>query len=252
MIHIDIMKNGIPSTRNINLGLQYENNDEVIHFHIPDVYESYNKYILCTHSKDKNKTLVYPLDEKNLFFITNTITKISGNWYLYLLIKKEGVDLDEIHHHANGIIGDYTFLSEAIIGNVRKVQVNIDSVTEGELDANLETIYDELTELKNELEKKLQGLDSEINLIFEKNKEEIIKAAAALVPPGKSAYEIAVENGFEGTEQEWLDSLHSTVPGSISFADLKDKPTTLSGYGITDAISKDDELILNGGNSFIS
>ena len=25
--------------------------------------------------------------------------------------------------------------------------------------------------------------------------------------PGKSAYEIAVDNGFEGTEQEWLDSL---------------------------------------------
>ena len=25
--------------------------------------------------------------------------------------------------------------------------------------------------------------------------------------PGASAYEIAVENGFEGTEQEWLDSL---------------------------------------------
>lgn len=25
---------------------------------------------------------------------------------------------------------------------------------------------------------------------------------------GKSAYEIALENGFEGTEQEWLDSLH--------------------------------------------
>ena len=26
--------------------------------------------------------------------------------------------------------------------------------------------------------------------------------------PGKSAYEIAAENGFEGTEQEWLESLH--------------------------------------------
>lgn len=25
--------------------------------------------------------------------------------------------------------------------------------------------------------------------------------------PGKSAYEIAVENGFEGTESEWLESL---------------------------------------------
>lgn len=28
---------------------------------------------------------------------------------------------------------------------------------------------------------------------------------------GKSAYEIAVDNGFEGTEQEWLDSLKTTV-----------------------------------------
>ena len=28
---------------------------------------------------------------------------------------------------------------------------------------------------------------------------------------GKSAYEVAVDNGFEGTEQEWLDSLVSDV-----------------------------------------
>lgn len=29
--------------------------------------------------------------------------------------------------------------------------------------------------------------------------------------PGKSAYEIAVENGFEGTEEEWLESLSGNV-----------------------------------------
>lgn len=29
---------------------------------------------------------------------------------------------------------------------------------------------------------------------------------------GKSAYEIAVDNGFEGTEQEWLDSLQGYTP----------------------------------------
>lgn len=29
---------------------------------------------------------------------------------------------------------------------------------------------------------------------------------------GKSAYDIAVENGFEGTEQEWLNSLQGTTP----------------------------------------
>ena len=31
--------------------------------------------------------------------------------------------------------------------------------------------------------------------------------------PGKSAYEIAVENGFEGTEQEWLESLVGQAAG---------------------------------------
>lgn len=30
--------------------------------------------------------------------------------------------------------------------------------------------------------------------------------------PGKSAYEIAVENGFQGTEQEWLESLQGQTP----------------------------------------
>lgn len=29
---------------------------------------------------------------------------------------------------------------------------------------------------------------------------------------GKSAYEIAVEQGFEGTELEWLDSLKGSTP----------------------------------------
>lgn len=28
---------------------------------------------------------------------------------------------------------------------------------------------------------------------------------------GKSAYQIAVDNGFEGTEQEWLESLKSVL-----------------------------------------
>lgn len=31
-------------------------------------------------------------------------------------------------------------------------------------------------------------------------------------PQGASAYEVAVENGFEGTEEEWLESLEG-IPG---------------------------------------
>ena len=29
-------------------------------------------------------------------------------------------------------------------------------------------------------------------------------------PPGKSAYQVALDNGFIGTEQNWLDSLENT------------------------------------------
>lgn len=29
---------------------------------------------------------------------------------------------------------------------------------------------------------------------------------------GKSAYEIAIENGFSGSEEEWLDSLNGITP----------------------------------------
>ena len=41
---------------------------------------------------------------------------------------------------------------------------------------------------------------------------------------GKSAYEIAVENGFDGTEEEWLDSLKGE-PGTTVYSELSDKPS---------------------------
>ena len=37
---------------------------------------------------------------------------------------------------------------------------------------------------------------------------------------GKSAYEVAVENGFVGSEAEWLESLESTVPGPANTLDI--------------------------------
>ena len=35
---------------------------------------------------------------------------------------------------------------------------------------------------------------------------------------GESAYEIAGRNGFEGTEEEWLESLHADDLGDINTA----------------------------------
>lgn len=44
-------------------------------------------------------------------------------------------------------------------------------------------------------------------------------------PRGRSAYEIAVQNGFEGTEAEWLESLGA---GEITWDSIADKPTTFA------------------------
>ena len=46
-------------------------------------------------------------------------------------------------------------------------------------------------------------------------------------PEGKSAYEVAVENGFEGTEEDWLASLKATLdPDSVGTDELKDRSVT--------------------------
>lgn len=39
------------------------------------------------------------------------------------------------------------------------------------------------------------------------SKEPIYVSGGGVGEPGKSAYDIAVDNGFEGDEQAWLDSL---------------------------------------------
>lgn len=49
---------------------------------------------------------------------------------------------------------------------------------------------------------------NDIDLILIKN---YIDKKVAGTLTGKSAYQIAVDNGFEGTEQEWLESLKSVL-----------------------------------------
>ena len=59
---------------------------------------------------------------------------------------------------------------------------------------------------------------------------------------GKSAYDIAVENGFQGTVQEWLESLHGVSPhiGENGNWFIGDKDT-----GISTTAASDYRLLLN-------
>ena len=58
--------------------------------------------------------------------------------------------------------------------------------------------------------------------------------------PGKSAYEAAVDNGFVGSESAWLDSLHGEdgADGAQDWSELTGKPSTfppITGTGSADA-----------------
>lgn len=64
-----------------------------------------------------------------------------------------------------------------------------------------------------------------------------LKSGGTQGPPGKSAYEIAVENGFEGTEQEWLESL-------VGPQGPKGE-TGAQGVGITDITSDGTNIIFH-------
>ena len=56
----------------------------------------------------------------------------------------------------------------------------------------------------------------------EREKRELFIPEIITGGDGKSAYEVAVQNGFEGTEDEWLKSLKGTSIASITQADSPD------------------------------
>lgn len=54
---------------------------------------------------------------------------------------------------------------------------------------------------------------------------------------GKSAYQVALDNGFVGSEQDWLASLKGE-PGTTDYNDLENKPTNLTDFSGTLPISQ--------------
>ena len=49
-------------------------------------------------------------------------------------------------------------------------------------------------------------------------------------PEGKSAYEVAVENGFIGTEEDWLASLKAAIDDSKTATDTTWSSTKIKEY----------------------
>lgn len=76
-----------------------------------------------------------------------------------------------------------------------------------------------------------------------------VTTSVADIPDGKSAYDVAVENGYQGTEAEWTESFNRLLDG-VKWDDITDKPTDFvqdASYVHTDNNFSDDEKAKLGG-----
>lgn len=107
---------------------------------------------------------------------------LKGVWIANVVLVKDEIKEDNLNPDT------WTFISDNITLIVKSNYINNEYLGELPLPENLKIIYDDLLKMyetiKSDYENgNFNGRD------------------------GKSAYELAVENGFEGTEEEWLESL---------------------------------------------
>ena len=160
----------------IIVGNRYESEIEQIRFEGPD-YEG-NKYLIINK---QGESYAIPLKD-NLFHVDSLLTWRSGLYDSNYVITQQ--DLTDGKLDGTKL----TFISNTLTLVVRNNSINAESLSKQPLPVNLQIVYDQLF---NTYEQIKSDYDSGV---FDGK-------------DGQSAYELAVENGFEGTEEEWLESL---------------------------------------------
>lgn len=195
-------------------GTQNENNVTELNIEVPKKYEHFNKKIVFI----TDNGTIWDIIENNTYKLTKAITKYkSVKFYIWLTKDNEDFRTEEKMLIFNNNIDAEDSLTEEEINGLNKVlnevsdiKKKVDTLEVGGYDdteikqavqdlnlskANKEDIY-----TKAEIEEKiatgeLKGKDGQDGKNGLDGKD------------GKSTYEIAVTNGFDGTEQEWLLSL---------------------------------------------
>lgn len=182
MIEIKI-ENGTPSMSVVQLGNKYENMDEQIHFIFEEKYKNYRKYALAylsTNIKKVNRVL--PI-HNDILDISNKLTGLSGEWTIYIMSReKSELDLTQNVVELSPVDGEHVDISDSFTGVVKDNLIDKDSLENEVVDNNIKIVYDEMIALKEYFD--------------EAKKTDFYR--------GKSNYELAVNNGFIGTEQEFI------------------------------------------------
>lgn len=153
MINVQIGTDGVPSERKVILGNKYENNDESIHFDLPEEFDSYYKYVIGVITiNGENHTVVLPVNEKNIMVVSSALTYYAGNWSLYLMCRENAINLESEEIDISAKSNEHVFIADGFIGIVNKSNIEADVVNNLPLDTNLKIIYDDLIKLKAQLE----------------------------------------------------------------------------------------------------
>lgn len=165
------------------VGNQFENGIERIQFELPEnmLEKGYRYLILNKPSEDESYPI--PLDENNIFYVDSRLTYyLKGVWIANVVLVKDEIKEDNLNPDT------WTFISDNITLIVKSNYINNKYLEELPLPENLKIVYDDLLKMYDTIKSDYENGNF--------NGQD-----------GKSAYELAVENGFKGTEQEWLESL---------------------------------------------
>lgn len=196
---------------------QHENMTRVLEFNLEQVPNGY-RYLVLTNSSGSNLYLI----TDNKVDITSAFTW-NGQTY------EANVVVSNIELENELVSTNVLWISNTFRLQVRRNNINAEELSKLPIPPDLQMPYDKLLQLIEDVEGKLEngefnGKDGVGIKSIEKTGSEglvdtytiTLTDASTFVYSvtngrdgidGKSAYEIAVQNGFKGTEQEWLESL---------------------------------------------
>lgn len=161
MIEVKVGLDGTVTPAKIVLGNKWENNDEQIHFDLPSTFDNHHKYVISVIKQSTgNTTVTLPVQEGNIYSITNKLTRINGNWSMYLMCREQPLDLENESVDVQAQKSEeHVFISNVFTGTVNNNLIDQDAVNDTTLDANLKPIYDELLLLKKSILDQISGND---------------------------------------------------------------------------------------------
>lgn len=196
---------------------QHENMTRVLEFNLEQVPNGY-RYLVLTNSSGSNLYLI----TDNKVDITSAFTW-NGQTY------EANVVVSNIELENELVSTNVLWISNTFRLQVRRNNINAEELSKLPIPPDLQMPYDKLLHLIEDVEGKLEngefnGKDGVgIKSIEKTGSEGLVDTYTITLTDdstfvytvtngrdgidGKSAYELAVENGFEGTEEEWLESL---------------------------------------------